>query len=186
MTEKHVQTTLNAVQELSRMVSDLLIQEHELQDRELVRMSSLLHEAVSELSSCFSVMSDQLVLQSSELRIRNNTSGEALNDQDMDSLMLTTQQMNSCVTRAVVALQFEDILQQMINHSRQRVEETVKLLKYMHSRIETLKDDHINDTPAILEILKNCQTEIINTCEALNLNNPAQQQSMKKGDVTLF
>ena len=168
------------------MVSDLLVEEHELQDRELVRMSNLLHEAVSELSSCFSVMSDQLVVQSSELRSKNKTNNELTNNQNMNSLMMTTQQMNSCVTRAVVALQFEDILQQMINHSRQRVETAVKLLKYIHSRIEILEQDHVMNSPVILEMLKNCQAEIASTCEALDLNNPAQQQTMKKGDVTLF
>lgn len=186
MTDEDTQTTLEAIQELSRMVGDLLIQEHELQDRELVRMSSLLHEAVSELAGCFSAMSDQLVVQSSELRAQGKTNTGTEGERDMNSLMLTTQQMNSCVTRAVVALQFEDILQQMINHNRQRVEEAVKLLRYLQSRIEMLEQDHINNSPVILEMLKSCHAEIASTCEALDLNNPAQQQTMKKGDVTLF
>ena len=187
MAESREKTVLPAIQELSRIVSDLLVAEHQLQDRELIRMSNLLQEAVSELASCFNVMSDQLVVQSSQLRQQNNNkNNDKHTDQGINSLMLSTQQMNSCVTRAVVALQFEDILQQMINHSRQRVDETVKLLKFLHSRLEMLEGNRIDDPSVITEVLQQCKAEVASTCEALELSNPAQQQNMKKGDVTLF
>ena len=186
MADTQKKITLEAIQELSRTVSDLLIEEQQLQDRELKRMSSLLHEAVTELSDCFAVMNDQLVAHSAQLQSRSKTDDEIENGQDMTPLVLSTQQVNSCVTRAVVSLQFEDILQQMINHSRQRAEETEKLLRYIRSSIEALESGQVSDTGVILDMLQKCRTKVASTREALNRSNPAQQQTMKKGDVTLF
>jgi hypothetical protein len=68
--------------------------------------------------------------------------------------------MSAFVSRAVIALQFEDILQQLIRHSRQRVDETENLLRCIHSNIDKLNPGDITDANAILNILQACQAEV--------------------------
>jgi hypothetical protein len=94
--------------------------------------------------------------------------------------------MSAYVSRAVIALQFEDILQQLIRHSRQRVDETENLLRCIQSNIDMLNPGDITDANAILNILQACQAEVDRTRQALNLSNPAKQESMNKGNVTIF
>jgi hypothetical protein len=175
----------DALKMLSKTASDLLVEEQELLDRELLRMSKLLHEAIINLSECFSVMSNQITAQAAQLRSQGGLNSVMAN-QDISSLLSSTQQMSAFVSRAVIALQFEDILQQLIHHSRQRVEETENLLRCIHSNIDKLQPGDITDANAILEILQACQAEVDRTRQALNLSNPAKQESMTRGDVTLF
>jgi len=185
MTDNPESQVFDTLKLLSKTASDLLIEEQELLDSELLRMSKLLHEAIINLSECFSVMSNQITAQAARLRAQGETEAAGAN-QDITALLSSTQQMSVFVSRAVISLQFEDILQQLIRHSRQRVEETENLLRCIHANIEKLNPDVIENTGAVLEILKNCQVEVGKTREALNLSNPAQQESMTKGDVTLF
>src|SRR3972149_9929707 len=92
-------------------------------------------EAIANLSECFSVMSNQISEQAAQLRSQSETGGTGVN-QNINAL--SSRQMSAFESRAVIALQFEDILQQLICHSRQRVEETENLLQSIHSNIEML------------------------------------------------
>jgi hypothetical protein len=174
----------NALKLLSKTASELLVEEQQLLDSELLRMSKLLREAVINLSECFSVMSNQITAQAAQLRLQDVTG--STENQEITALLSSTQQMSAFVSRAVIALQFEDILQQLICHSRQRVDETENLLQSICSYIEMLKPDDMTDYDALLVMLKACQTEVGKTREALNLSHPARQESMTKGGVTLF
>ncbi len=183
-TPKH--EVLDVLKTLSRTASDLLIEEQQLLDSELQRMSKLLHEAVVNLSECFSAMSNQITVQAVQIRSSGGeVTGAGASSQDISGLLSTTQQMSSFISRAVIALQFEDILQQLVNHSRQRVEETENLLRCIHANIENLKPEVMSNA-AILEMLKTCQDEVGKTREALTLSNPARQETLNKGDVMLF
>ncbi len=175
----------DALKLLSKTASDLLVEEQQLLDSELLRMSKLLREAIVNLSECFSVMSNQITVQAAQIRSQGVAGGAGAN-RDIDALLSSTQQMSAFVSRAVIALQFEDILQQLICHSRQRVEETENLLQSIYSKIKMLKPDGIADVDAILEILKACQAEVGKTRQVLNLSHPAKQASLTKGGVTLF
>lgn len=187
MPDNPKQQMFNALQVLSKTASDLLVEEQQLLDSELLRMSKLLREAIANLSDCFGAMSNQITAQAAQLRSRGATGAATTGAvQDINALLSSTQQMNSFVTRAVIALQFEDILQQLIQHSRQRVEETEGLLRCIHANIDKLQPGDVLDTATLLDTLKACQAEVGKTREALNLSNPAKQESMTKGDVTLF
>ena len=175
----------NALKLLSKTASDLLVEEQQLLDSELLRMSKLLREAIINLSECFSVMSNQITAQAAQLRSQD-VAGNIMPDRDITGLLSSTQQMSAFVSRAVIALQFEDILQQLICHSRQRVDETENLLQSIYSSIEMLKPDDITDLDALLAILNTCQAEVDKTRKALNLSHPARQESLTKGGVTLF
>jgi len=185
MADNSKQQVFDAVKLLSKTASDLLVEEQQLLDRELLRMGKLLREAIVNLSECFSVMSNQITAQAAQLRSQG-VAGDTGTNQDITALLSSTQQMSAFVSRAVIALQFEDILQQLICHSRQRVEETENLLQSIYSNIEMLKQGDMADVDAILEILNACQAEVGKTREALNLTHPARQESMTKGGVTLF
>jgi len=176
---------VDALKTLSKTASDLLVEEQELLDSELLRMSKLLHEAIVNLSECFSVMSNQITAQAAQIRSQGLSGGASVS-QDITNLLSSTQQMSAFVSRAVIALQFEDILQQLIRHSRQRVDETENLLRCIQSNIDMLNPGDITDANAILNILQACQAEVDRTRQALNLSNPAKQESMNKGNVTIF
>ena len=166
-------------------VSQLVIQEQQAMNDDFIRMSDILQEAAKNLRDCFSEMSNQLAKQSARLRTKNNAQHQPSND-NMRALMSTTSEMSLHVGKAIRSLQFEDIMQQMISHSRRRAEEIEKLFAVLTSHISGLSADATLRPEQIIEILENCLTDIHAVEQALDLKNPVKQQSLAQGDVELF
>ena len=173
---------LHSIHNLSDDVSGIVVREQQVMDEELCRMSDLIQEAASKLRQCFSSMSEQITLQSAQLCLR---SAEDL-DKDTQCLLSTTNNISEHVGTAVRALQFEDIIQQLISHSRSRANEMEKMFVSIHSQIDKLYNSENQAMEEIIVSLKTCQDEINAIREALQLNNPVKQQSLDKGDVELF
>ena len=130
-------------------------------------------------------MSNQLTQQSAQLRQRRGADGKPVN-KDIESLLSRTNEISSHVAQAVRALQFEDILQQMIGYSRQRTSQIENVFTLIHRQIEDLKTISREDKDRILEVLRICQKEIAEVQQVLNVTNPVKQDSLKGGDVELF
>ena len=186
MTKVNNQSLINQVCTLCQEAGKLIIEEQKLLDNELVRMSKLLKEATSDLSGCFSVMSDQLSRQKIKIRSSSIADNNTDVEYEIDTLLSTTSEINSVVVKAVISLQFEDIIQQLVQHSRQRIEKIDLMCRMLDTKISTLIDSDSTDTSSLLKMLEACQADLDKARKALDLNHPAQQQSMSKGDVTLF
>lgn len=172
---------------LSDDLSRLVITEQQALNGDLARMSNLLREAAHNLRECFSAMSNQLTQQSAQLRQRQSrgADGKPVN-KDIESLLSSTNEISSHVAQAVRALQFEDILQQMIGYSRQRTSQIESVFTLVQNQIEDLKDVSREDKDRILEVLRICQDEIAEVQQVLNVSSPVKQSSLKGGDVELF
>lgn len=183
MSESKNNELIQSIHNLSDDISDIVIREQQVMNDDLDRMSNMLREAARNLRECFSAMSNQLAQQSAELRTR---SAQAKNDTDIQNLLSTTNEISSHVGNAVRALQFEDILQQLIGHSRLRASEIEKMFVTMHQQVEGLYESEDQDNTEIMSVLKKCQEDIEAVRDALNLSNPVKQESLDKGDVELF
>ena len=153
-------------------------------NEELLRMSKMLQEAATDLRQCFTVMGQQLDQQSSLLRHGNPTvNHERRKNNDKEKLLMATVEIGSYVGQAVRALQFEDIIQQLISHSRRRAEEIEKMFTALQARINNMQD---YESRELVQVLEACHKEIASVKEALTFANPVKQQSLEQGDVTLF
>jgi len=177
---------LHSIHNLSDDVSAIVVREQQVMDAELLRMSSLIQEAASNLRQCFSSMSEQITLQSAQLCLRSAEAQGTGLDEETQCLLSTTNNISEHVGTAVRALQFEDIIQQLISHSRSRANEMEKMFVSIHSQIDKLYNSENQAMEEIIVSLKTCQDEINAIRDALQLNNPVKQQTLDKGDVELF
>lgn len=173
------------IDKVAEKVSQLVIQEQQAMNDDLVRMSDIVREAAENLRDCFNEMSKQLARQSAQLRAGNNKNNQASNE-NMQALMLTTSEISLHIGKAIRSLQFEDIMQQMIHHSRRRTDEIEKLFVVLTSHISDLDADETPNTEHIIETLENCLTDINAVKQALDLKNPVKQQSLAEGEVEFF
>ena len=187
MKNQEIHELQNTLHNLSEDLSRLVITEQRALGGDLARMSNLLKEAAHNLRDCFSAMSNQLTEQSAQLRRRQSRSvdGNPAN-KDIESLLSSTNEISSHVATAVRALQFEDILQQMIGHSRKRISQIENVFTLVQKQIEGLKDIKQEDKDRILSVLRTCQDEIAEVQQVLNVTSPVKQESLKSGDVELF
>ena len=173
--------------ELSNEVSLLVINEQKTLDDELQRISSILQEAVVNLRKCFDVMSTQISQQSAQIRASMLLiSAENQENDDFKEILTTTNQISSNVSMAVRALQFEDIVQQLIGHSRHRIDALEKMFREIQDRVNQLSENKVSEYSMILSELEACQLDIKKIKDKLNKQSPVTQSSLEKGDFTLF
>ncbi len=98
-----------------------------------------------------------------------------------------TGQISSDVDQAVRSLQFEDIISQLINHTRRRVEGIEQLVSVFNSELdETVRNGR--DTGENARRLNEIRDRLIQIRDSLDLEKikPVAQQSMDAGEVELF
>ncbi len=169
---------------LASAAQSLLIAEHRVLDRDLERLDRLVGEAAENLSDCFRTMSDKLAGQAALLRTQGGGGADAAPTDDIQVLLNTTNQVNASVVKAVIALQFEDIVKQLIGHLRQRVNETEKMMLAMQTHLAG--QQHVRDPGEMIDAVRACREEVERARDALAAANPARQESMQGGEVTLF
>jgi hypothetical protein len=147
----------------------------------------LLQEAAVNLRQCFTVMSQQLEHQSSVLMQQQAAIPvERRKDSAKAELLLATTEIGAYIGQAVRALQFEDIIQQLIDHSRRRALEIEKMFGGLQARINDMREYDARDMDKVLSVLERCHKELATVKEALTIANPVKQHTLEKGDVTLF
>ncbi|HTT07907.1 MAG TPA: hypothetical protein VMH34_03865 [Gammaproteobacteria bacterium] len=186
MNNEKQQPAFNAFHDLVLKVNEFILEEQGLLDEELARMGRLVQEAVANLHKSFNAMSDKIVRQSEELQSQGARDLNTEAGKEMKSLLQSTHQISSIVVQAVISLQFEDIVQQLILHSRQRITEIQRLMQALQTHMDELVSSNASDGRELLSMVEACQDEINKTRQALTLSHPAKQESLNKGDVTLF
>jgi methyl-accepting chemotaxis protein len=94
------------------------------------------------------------------------------------------------VGRAITALQFQDMVSQLLGHVSRRIEAIEDVSKHLGDLAQTLQKDAINlDAP---DAVRSLQAETLRVTERLKdmslatQHNPVSQDAMSRGDVELF
>ena len=175
--DNQTQTLRQSLNAIANDVSQLVIREQQVMNGEFTRMAAILQEAAKNLHECFGGMSKQLAAQSEQLRMNG-----AVCSQDH----IAYEDIETLSSRAVRSLQFEDIIQQMINHSRRRVEEIERLFMVLLTHINEMDGKHGKNSEEVLDTLKDCLEDIAVVKRSLGLENPVKYPSLNQGKIELF
>lgn len=98
--------------------------------------------------------------------------------------------VESLVGRAITALQFQDMVSQLLGHVVRRVDALDDAMKHLDVLGQALEREAASvDGPAAIISLREEQAGIIaalKDIEAKTVNNPVSQQAMTQGDIELF
>lgn len=141
--------------------------EHAILISEIKRIKKILGEASSDLTNSFNSMYREF---NDKIETGNNT------DKNTGA-----QHLNS----GIKALQFEDIVQQILDHTKHRIESIEKMYSFLQNCIQHCENNKY-DAVKLNEVISDCHMEIEKTRKLLELENPAKQESLDKGDSVLF
>jgi methyl-accepting chemotaxis protein len=100
------------------------------------------------------------------------------------------QEMEGRVNGAVTALQFQDMVSQLISHVQKRVEALDNVIRHLGELADALRADAASmDAPAAIGALRTETKKIASSLESLaaeTINNPVGQRAMTQGDIELF
>jgi methyl-accepting chemotaxis protein len=119
------------------------------------------------------------------LEVQNRSRTEAVGE-----LGSAAQEMEGRVNGAVTALQFQDMVSQLIGHVHRRIEALDAVVRRLGELGDALRDDATSvDARAAVDALKLETKKIAASLESLaaeTINNPVGQRAMTQGDVELF
>lgn len=108
----------------------------------------------------------------------------------IDELAASAVEVESQVGRAITALQFQDMVSQLISHVLRRVEALDLVANHFEELARALTlDADVDDTDAAVAALRGETRKITDSLAAMTsqtTHNPVAQQAMNQGDVELF
>lgn len=187
---KHIKRTESAVNNrvfnLADDLARLLMQEHKLLQNELTQITALSDSAVQELGQ----ITMGLKRSSEEIMLAQLDRDNRTLEKVQCNLQLLNDQIHASTSDTVRALQFEDILKQLIGHVLKRAVSMDSLFTTLAGELINIKD--MLGTSGELDIDKlNIQLDIMREQihgykSTLPNNNPVKQDSMKPGKVEIF
>lgn len=98
--------------------------------------------------------------------------------------------VETLVGKAITALQFQDMVSQLLGHVQRRVDALDEALQHIDSLGSALEREaaSVDGLAAIASLREEqaCITAALKDIEAKTVNNPVSQQAMTKGDIELF
>jgi len=171
---------LGKIQEYMQLTTDLVLEEQEAALAELTRMEDILHEAAEELRGSFTEI-DKLVAEDLDL---HSGSSVALG-QDDESANTFESKLSKQYRRSITALQFEDIVKQIIGHSRTRGKGIDEILMNISTRAHQLNARNLN-VEDLQQVIEATRQDIKRFQERMAATNPVAQESLDAGDIELF
>ena len=155
--------------------------EHSMLLSEISRMKNIVNEASRSLHQSFNAM------DSHNRKLRNELEKLARDSIKSSGSMEESTQENKSpdLNIGIRALQFEDIIQQMLDHARHRIHTIEKLFSVLEDKISSF-DNGSGELEKVKKTLHECHIEIQKTRKLLELENPVKLDSLGKSDVTLF
>lgn len=156
---------------------------------EIVRMEGLLCTAADDLVQSFHGIHAQAEAQRQlALAVMNGCAGGAADR--LDALGASAIAVETLVGRAVTALQFQDIVSQLLGHIARRVDALDYVMRQFNVLGATLdREAASDDARGAIASLRAEQGRIaaaLKGIEAQTLNNPVDQRVMTQGDIELF
>jgi methyl-accepting chemotaxis protein len=106
----------------------------------------------------------------------------------LEKISVTTRQIHNNIGLAIRALQFEDLVRQLLEYNRSRLERVEKLVSSFTSSLESLDPDNLADPSAFHDHLSQISRQWTEGLEQLQAEDhkPVHQQSMTAGEIELF
>ncbi len=170
------------IHEYMQLTTDLVLKEQEAALSELTRMEEILHEAAEELRGSFTEI-DKVVAQD---LTRHPLSNSPLKlDEDNKPVESIESKLSKQYRRSITALQFEDIVKQIIGHSKTRGKGIAEILKNISTRAHQMDSSHLN-IEELQRIIEHTRNDIKRFQEKMAATNPVVQKSLETGDIELF
>ena len=100
------------------------------------------------------------------------------------------QEMEGRVNEAITALQFQDMVSQLIGHVRRRVDALDAVIRHLGELGDALQADAVSDDArGAVDAMRRETAKIASSLQSLALetiNNPVGQRAMTQGDIELF
>ena len=170
----------NSVYSLVDKLNNLVVREQLNLQEELARVSSIISDATDTLTKNFTSLNLKIELQS-----RYMTEGYFEEDREV-KLEKVNREIDQNLNATIRSLQFEDIVQQLTEHSRNRAVNMEKLFTKLMARLDQLKSISIDDRGNFDPLLDEMQNDVAAFQDTLNRSNPVKQKTMDEGGVELF
>ena len=161
-------------------LNHLVIREHQLLQSELDQTGALVKDAVTTLRDNFVSLTQHAAEQ---VEILNQT----LENTDLQKRTVELKQkINTSTMTAVQSLQFEDIIQQLTGHARNRAVQMEQLFENMAQKLAEMRINDVQEADQLIQTIVTMQKEVASFREALEKENPVKQDSMQAGKIELF
>ena len=182
-----------AVHDLAGDLNRLVSREHQILQGELGQVSTLVDDAIKTLVESFNSLNGQVaeqetLIQSIVDEFLDSPASDS-GDQGVKQLARISELarlINQNVASATRSLQFDDIVQQLVVHSRNRAEKMEYLFAGLYEKLSELQVVEPYNSTQIEKYIEAMQEEISHFRVALEKTNPVKQTSMGSGKVKLF
>lgn len=164
-TKTKTENLVRVLAEFVNSTADFVTKEEKADLVDYQRISNILSEASISLRDCF----HQIDLVMEETGI------------DADTKLLLDKQYRTSIR----VLQFEDIIQQILDHSQQQKLALVEAMKVLHKATDQLKYSP-SEGEEFLQVVSQCRQELDALIASHGKLNPVKQSSLDSGDVELF
>lgn len=170
---------LDPFREYMQLTIELVLVEQEAALAELVRVEAILSEAATQLRESFTEI-DNLISQGlSELPDDNPLV------LDKDQELSVKSQLSDQYRNSIMALQFEDIVSQIIGHTRARGRGIDEILRNVKRHLTDLDSAEWN-SDNLLRAIETSREDIERFRGKMATTNPVAQGSLKSGSIDLF
>ena len=173
---------------LSNLADDLvnlMIREHQNIHQELEQVRQLVGDATRSLTASFDEMNilaiEQNTVISLALQLNNATNEELL-----EKCRRAEKQYRENQVNIVTALQFDDIVQQLINHAQNRTLNIQEMFKRLGDAMKQLRKLDQKDDPEFISRVLELKQDVENFRVELEKENPVKQTSLTIGKTELF
>lgn len=163
--KKQSKTLVSVLADFVNSTADFVTQEQQADLEDYRRISHMLSEASMSLRQCFREI-DTL-----------------LSEVDLDQGI--KERLEHQYNTSIRILQFEDIVQQMLQHSQGQKNALVEAMRVLHKATDQLKSSP-SAGKEFLKVVSECKSELQALIGAHKSINPVKQESLDSGDVELF
>lgn len=179
-------------EELTAILSDLaddlvnlMIREHHNIHQELEQVRQLVGDATRSLTASFDAMNilaiEQNTVISLALQLNNATNEELL-----EKCRRAEKQYRENQVNIVTALQFDDIVQQLMSHAQNRTLNIQEMFKRLGDTMKQLRQLDQKDDPEFIPRVLELKQDVENFRVELEKENPVKQTSLAIGKTELF
>lgn len=185
--DKNRSTTASSLTDLAEDIVSLMIREHQKIQQELYSISQLTNDASRSLRTSFR----QLSTRHDQLAANPTGTDPASGDPELSAIAAATavnpgEYPNKYYDEVVSALQFDDIVSQISQHSQKRTQHIQLMFEELSAGLNELKASDFEYSPALDDKIIQLRRDIRQLSTELEKESPAKQARLIEGKIELF